>query len=149
MLSYDGFRIINISGGVMDGYVIENGVIEYEPVIKYRIEKKNAFDPTIIIRREPYHEDSIECEAILLPIEYDELYNHLTTAEQLYIEFDTAETILQFPVIVDKLPKLEDESRSFKSKVKFTFKSIYTELTPINFDQIFGYGNDWGENWGF
>jgi len=149
MLSYDGFRIIKIANGQTDGYVVENGIVEYEPDIKYRIEKKNAFDPTIIIRREPYHEDSIECEAILLPVEYDNLVEHLSDAEQLYIEFDIVDTTLQFPIILDKLPKLEDDSRSFKNNVKFSFKSIYQELNYINFNNIFGWGADWGENWGF
>lgn len=149
MLSYDGFRIIKIADGIVDGYVVENGIVEYEPEIKYRIEKKNAFDPTIIIRRDPYHEDSIECEAILLPVEYDNLVNHITTANELYIEFDTADETLQFPITFDKLPKLEDDSRSFMNKVKFSFKSIYQSLSHIDFNNIFGWGNDWGENWGF
>ena len=149
MLSYDGFRIIKIANGITDGYVIEDGNVEYEPVIKYRIEKKNAFDPTIIIKREPYHEDSIECEAILLPVEFDNLIEHLTNADQLYIEYDIIDKTLQFPITIDKLPKLEDETRSFKSKVKFICKSIYQQLNPIDFDSIFGWGADWGENWGF
>ena len=149
MLSYDGFRIIKIANGTTSGYVIENGIVNYEPVIKYKIEKKNAFDPTIIIRREPYNEDIIECEAILNPDEYDNLLAHLISAEQLYIEFDTSETTLQFPVIVDKLPKLDDETRSFKNNIKLSFKSIYQTLNPINFDDIFGWGASWGSNYGF
>ena len=149
MLSYDGFRIIKITGGQANGYVVENGIVDYEPVVKYRVEKQNAFDPTIIIRREPYHEDSIDCEAILLPIEFDNLVEHLTGADQLYIEFNTADAKLQFPIITDKLPKLEDDTRSFTNKVKFSFKSIYQSLSYINFNDIFGWGTGWGKNWGF
>ena len=149
MFKYDGFRLIAIRNGNIDGYVVPDATVEYQPEIKYRIEKISAFDPTIIIKREPYHADQIECEAILLPAEYNTLCSHLTTADELFIEFDTADQILQFPVTVDKLPKLEDESRSFKSLVKFTLSSIYKELNVIDFDNVFGYGNDWGENWGF
>lgn len=149
MFKYDGFRIISITNGIVDGYVVPDATVEYQPEIKYRIEKKNAFDPTIIIKRDAYHDDQIECEAILLPTEYNTLCSHLTTADQLFIEFDTAKQILQFPVTVDKLPKLEDETRSFKSQVKLTLNSIYTSLEFIDFDNVFGYGNDWGENWGF
>jgi len=149
MFKYDGFRLVAITNGNIDGYVVPDATVEYQPEIKYKIQKKNAFDPTIIIKREPYHEDQIECEAILLPTEYNNLNNHLITANELFIEFDTADQTLQFPVTVDKLPKLEDESRSFKSLVKFTLSSIYKELNYIDFDNVFGYGNDWGENWGF
>jgi len=149
MLSYDGFRLIKIAGGSTDGYVVENGIVEYEPDIKYRIEKKNAFDPTIIIRREPYHEDTITCTAILNPEEYNILVSHITNVEQLFIEFDLANTTMQFPILVDKLPKLDDDSRSFKGELKITFTSIYQELVPINFDAVFGWGTSWDESWGF
>ncbi|MCD4828919.1 MAG: hypothetical protein K8R90_05760 [Candidatus Cloacimonetes bacterium] len=54
MLCYDGFRIIKIAGGIYFGYVVPNGVVEYQPGIKYRINKKNAFDPTISIRRDTH-----------------------------------------------------------------------------------------------
>ncbi len=149
MLCYDGFRIIKLAGGICSGYVVPNGVVEYQPGIKYRIEKKNAFDPTIVIRREPYHEDAIECEALLNAAEYDELFEHLTDADQLFIEFDAAETTLQFPVTTDKLPKLEDDSRSHRGRVKFTLKSVYQQLNPIDFDSIFGWGQSWGLNFGY
>lgn len=149
MFQFDGFRLISITNGVIDGYVVADATVGYQPNIKYRIEKKNAFDPTVIIRREPYHDDEIECQAILLPNEYATLCDKLISAENLYIEFDSADKTLQFPVTVDKLPKLEDDTRSFKSKVKFTLSSIYKELNYIDFDNVFGYGNDWGDNWGF
>lgn len=149
MLGYDGFRLIKIKDGNISGYVVEHGLVEYEPILKYRVKKECAFDPTIIIKRGKYHEDSIECEAILLQVEYDNLVEHITDAEQLYIEFDVAEATYQYPIIVDKLPKLEDDTRSFKNKVKFSFKSIYQDLNIIDFNNIFGWGNDWGGNWGF
>ena len=34
------------------------------------IEKKNAYDPTIVHRRKAYREDSFDLEAILEPNEY-------------------------------------------------------------------------------
>ena len=149
MLCYDGFRIIKIANGNYSGFVVPDGIVEYQPGIKYRIEKKNAFDPTIIIRKEPYRIDSIECEALLDASDYDLLVEQLTNADQLYIEIDAADATLQFPVTTDKLPKLEDESRSHRGRVKFTLKSIYQQLNPIDFDSVFGWGNNWGINFGF
>lgn len=149
MLSIDGFRLIKIKTGVFSGYTVESGTVLYQPELKYRIEKKNAFDPTLIIKRDPYHEDLIDCEAILNPEEYEELYLFLTDYDALYLEFDSSEHTLQYPVQINKLPKLEDELRSFKGNFKFTLKSIYTVLTPIDFNSIFGYGNAYGNNYGF
>jgi len=149
MLRYDGFRIISIAGGVYAGFVVESGVIDYQPQRKYRVEKQCAFDLTILIRREPYNEDSIECEAYLPATQYDELYNILSDADQLYIEFDAGSGTLQFPVVIDKLPKLDDDARSHRSRIKFTLTSIYKQLSPIDFDSVFGYGAGWGDCWGF
>ena len=149
MLGIDGFRIIKISAGVTAGYVVENGTVDYQPSIKYRIEKKNAFDPTIIIKREPYHYDSIECEAYIKAEEYDNLLASLTNGLLYFIEFDTSETVIQLPVTISKLPKLEDLNRSYRGKIKFSLRSIYQEITPIDFDNIFGWGTSWGKNYGF
>ncbi len=149
MLRLEGFRLIRILKGIYSGYTVENGTVLYQPEIKYRIEKKNAFDPTIQIRRYPYHEDIIDCEAILNPNEYEEIYDFLTDYDALYIEFDSSERTLQYPVQVNKLPKLEDDYRSFSGNFKFSLKSLYTVLTPIDFNNIFGYGNVYGNNYGF
>lgn len=149
MLGYDGFRIIRIKDGVMTGYTVEHGIVDYEPVVKYRIEKECAFDPTIVIRRGEYREDSIECEAILNATEYDNLRDHLLAADELYIEFDGVDSVMQFPITVEKFPKLEDARRSFRGSYKITFTSLYTEYTLIDFDSIFGWGTSWDKNYGF
>ena len=131
------------------GYVVEHGLVDYEPVIKYRVNKTCAFDPTIVIKRGEYHDDSIECEAILNATEYDNLRDHLILANQLYLEFDGVDSVLQFPVTVEKYPKLEDSRRSFRGNYKISLKALYTTLDIINFDDILGWGNGWGSNYGF
>jgi len=149
MLNITGFRIYKLASGTQSGYVVENGRVDYQPVVKYRINKKNAFDPTIRIRRGKYNQDSIDCEAILDANQYNDLLAILTDADQLYIEFDGADSTMQFPVTVDKLPKIEDDNRSNPGIVKFSLESVYTTLSTIDFNNVFGWGDSWGSNYGF
>lgn len=149
MLVYDGFRLIGIKEGSINGFIVENGTVSYQPEVKYKIEKRNAFNPTIIIKRQAYNEDNIDCQAFLKAEEYNNLVNFLTESDSLYIEFDTKQKTMQLPIYTFRLPKLEDDNRSFKGAVKFSFKSLYTTLTPIDFENIFGYGNNYGFNYGF
>jgi len=149
MLRLEGFRLIRIIKGVYSGYTVENGTVLYQPEIKYKIEKKNAFDPTIIIKRQAYNEDSIDCQAFLNAEEYNSLVSFLTENNTLYIEFDTKQKTMQLPINTYKLSKLEDDNRSFKGAIKFSFKSLYTDLTLIDFENVFGYGSNYGNNYGF
>ena len=62
-----GFKLIRWADEGIDYFFCPNGQIEYSPSQKYRIEKKNAYDLTIIHRREAYREDSFDLEAVLEP----------------------------------------------------------------------------------
>ncbi len=149
MDNYDGFRLIGVQQGIASGMLMVHGVVSYQPDVKYRIEKKNAFNPSIIIRRGRYHEDTIECQAIIDSEKYDELLNFLNSSELLYIEFSSKNKKYQLPVYVHKFPRLEDEARSFKDAFKFSLRSVYEDGSAIDFDNIFGYGNSYGNNYGF
>ncbi|MDP2173455.1 MAG: hypothetical protein Q8J62_06745 [Candidatus Cloacimonadaceae bacterium] len=132
-----GFRMIRTGSG-NSFYTCENGQVEYVPKLKYRIEKKNAYDPAILHQREPYREDTINIEAVLRPEEYSAFLYFLTQPGKFYIEFTWYSTqIRQFPVTVAQLPKMPDDLHEYPEKIKVTLESRYTgELTNINFDYI-------------
>ena len=73
MAAIKGFRLIRWSS---EGVFIRNwptGEVEYIPRTKYRIEKKNAFNPSIVHRRDEYREDGFDLQVSLYPHEYYEL----------------------------------------------------------------------------
>lgn len=120
MVIIKGWKLNRISSGHRV-FVCKNGMVEYRPAQKYRIEKKNAFDPTFIHQREPYREDTFVLEGILMPTEYDGLVSMLTAGGQLYLEFDNK----QFPVTVKVLPECPDDLFEYPEKVKFTLEARY------------------------
>ena len=149
MLKIDGFRLIKVGSGSITENVVSLGAVNYIPSIKYEIVKTNAFDPTKIIMRNPYHEDAIDCEAVLSPTEYEVLLDFIVSGQEFYLEFDVSGETKQLPVVVEKLPKMEEDTRFNTNKMKLSFKSIYKNYTPIDFSDTFGWGNSWGSNWGF
>ncbi|MDP3114060.1 MAG: hypothetical protein Q8M98_04705 [Candidatus Cloacimonadaceae bacterium] len=132
-----GFRMIRTGSG-NSFYTCENGQVEYVPKLKYRIEKKNAFNPVILHQREPYREDAINIEAVLRPEEYSAFLYFLTIPGKFYIEFTWYSTLIrQFPVTVTQLPKMPDDLHEYPEKIKVSLESRYTgELAFINFDYI-------------
>ncbi|MDP3113676.1 MAG: hypothetical protein Q8M98_02770 [Candidatus Cloacimonadaceae bacterium] len=132
-----GFRMIRTGSG-NSFYACTNGQVEYVPKLKYRIEKKNAYDPTFIHQREPYREDVINLEAVLRPEEYSAFLYFLTIPGKFYIEFTMFGTLVrQFPVTITQLPKMPDDLHEYPEKIKVSLESRYTgELTFINFDYI-------------
>jgi hypothetical protein len=48
-----GWRLIRQTPQMIYYFNCSNGQVEYAPNQKYRIEKKNAYDPTLIHRRKP------------------------------------------------------------------------------------------------
>jgi len=149
MLNYDGFRLIKVLNGVHDTFVAPYAIINYQPETKYKINKTNAFDPTIVIKRGAYFDDKIEIEAFLIASELQELYSILANFDKLYIEFDANKKTMQLPVIIENKPKLEDKARYHKTKIKFSLKALYKSHTRIDFDNLFGFGLSWNSNFGF
>jgi hypothetical protein len=116
-----GFRMIRVDTSGHSIYTCEEAVIEYAPKLKYRIEKKNAFDPTILHQRESYREDTISLEIIQYPEEFHAFTYFLTQEGKFYI--------------VTQYPKAADEIREDPEKVKVTLQSSYIGSPGfINFD---------------
>ena len=128
MLGIEGFRILRSTPGGVEIMTFMYGNVERKPKVRYRNEYANAFDPTMIHRTGRYHEDTIECQTDVSPEEYLELESFLDTDDDLYVEFDIGAVSKQFPVVVSKMPELDDENRAFDNTVKMTFISKYSSL---------------------
>jgi len=59
MAAIKGFKLIRWNSQGVFFLSREHGEVEYIPRRKYRIEKKNAFNPTIIHQREEYSVNGI------------------------------------------------------------------------------------------
>jgi len=150
MLYIEGFYLIKTASGQdVEILAVPKGHVDYQPKIKYRIDKTNAFDPTIIIQRDPYHSDQIKCDAFIDADEYDALLAILQNGDKYYIEFNVPGGTFQLPFTINKLPERSNDGRFDKTKVSFSLDCIYVEHTYIDFELIQGYGNGWGECWGF
>ncbi len=102
-----GWKLIRWDTLAIHYYICANGQVEYSPQKKYRIEKKNAFDPTIIHRRDEYREDSFDLEAVLTAEEYYTLMEFLDGPGRLYLEYTAYNTIKDLCVI-PKSPAFQD-----------------------------------------
>ena len=121
-----GFKLIRWADQGIYYLNCPNGQIEYSPSQKYRIEKKNVYDPTIIHRREAYREDSFDLEAVLEPSEYYSLMNFLLGSGKLYLEYTAYSSHnSQFPVTISELPKCPDDLHEYPTKVKISLESRY------------------------
>ncbi len=150
MLGFEGFRLLKETATDIEQFDVVNGTVAREPVEKWRVEKTNAFDPTIILRRKKYYEDEIECVAIVLPSELKALltFLRLEDGEQLYIIYDYDDEQRHYPVTVDKLPKEPDDSRAFRQAVKLSFVALYSEIPslPDAYNRVeLEEGGDWVE----
>ena len=126
MVAIKGWKLIRQDDQGINYYLCQNGQVEYEPTQKYRMEKKNAYDPTIIHRREVYREDSFDLEAVLEPADYYSLMSFLLSPGRLYLEYTAYNSInSQFPVTIAQLPKCPDDLHEYPTKVKFSLESRY------------------------
>ncbi|MDD2231001.1 MAG: hypothetical protein PHY48_16560 [Candidatus Cloacimonetes bacterium] len=126
------WRIIRVTSSKTYSFA-SDGLVEYRPSKKFLIEKKNAFDPSIIHRRGGYRQDTFDLEAIIFPASYDALVTLLTDDGMLYLEFSNK----QFPVTVSQLPKCPDDLQEYPEKIKFSLESRYVGSPGhINFNTI-------------
>ncbi len=126
MANIKGFKLIRRADDGIYYFFCQNGQVEYAPNQKYRIEKKNAYDPTIIHRSEAYREDSFDLEAVLEPADYYSLMSFLLSPGRLYLEYTAYNNInSQFPVTISQLPKCPDDLHEYPTKVKFSLESRY------------------------
>jgi len=126
MAAIKGWRLIRHSTQGTYYFNCTSGQVEYSPRRKYRIEKKNAFDPSILHQRDEYREDSFDLQATLNPDEYYTLMNFITASGRLYLEYTAYNEIKsQFPVTVSQFPKCPDDLHEYPEKVKFSLESRY------------------------
>jgi hypothetical protein len=139
-----GWRLIRLSQGELYFYNCLNGQVDYNPNRKYRLEKRNAFDPTIKHQRDEYREDTFELQAILRPSEYYALINFITAPGMLYLEYTAHDKIRsQFPVTLVNMPKCPDDLHEYPEKIKFSLESRYIGSPGyIQFDYITGEDDD-------
>lgn len=79
-----GWRLIRQTPEMIYYFNCSNGQVEYSPKRKYRIEKRNAFDPSKLYQRDEYREDSFDLQAVLNPDEYYTLMSFITATGNLY-----------------------------------------------------------------
>ncbi|MDP3113711.1 MAG: hypothetical protein Q8M98_02945 [Candidatus Cloacimonadaceae bacterium] len=121
-----GWRLIRQTSNGVFYFNCTTGQVEYSPRRRYRIEKKNAFDPTILHQRDEYREDSFDLQATLNPDEYYTLMNFITASGRLYLEYTAYNEVRsQFPVTVSQFPKCPDDLHEYTEKVKFSLESRY------------------------
>lgn len=103
MAAIKGFRLIRQTSNGVFYFNCSNGQVEYSPRRKYRLEKKNAYDPTILHLRDEYREDSFDLQATLNPDEYYTLMSFITAAGNLYLEYNAYNEVKsQVPVTVSQ-----------------------------------------------
>lgn len=147
-LPVSGFRLIKCKSGIFSGYSVDLAKVVYTPLVKHKVERSCAFDPTIRIKRDPFHEDLIECSFTPDDSEYSSLISFLTDCDSCYIEFNSSSQRLQLPVDIDRLPQLPDELRYIPTEIKLSFKSVYRTYAPADFDTLFGFGSSYGSSYG-
>ncbi|MDP3115330.1 MAG: hypothetical protein Q8M98_11255 [Candidatus Cloacimonadaceae bacterium] len=126
MAAIKGFRLIRQTPQSVNYFSCSNGQVEYSPRRKYRLEKKNAFDPSKLYQRDEYREDSFDLQATLNPDEFYTLMNFITSTGRLYLEYTAYNEIKsQFPVTVSQFPKCPDDLHEYPEKVKFSLESRY------------------------
>lgn len=126
MAAMKGWRLIRQTPEMIYYFNCSNGQVEYSPKRKYRIEKRNAFDPSKLYQRDEYREDSFDLQAVLNPDEYYTLMSFITATGNLYLEYNAYNEIRsQFPVTVSQFPKCPDDLHDFPEKVKFSLESRY------------------------
>jgi len=147
----NGVLIATFYDGGFSSILLPDACVEYKPVIKWKTTAKNAFDPSIVIKRGKYRADSISIEDVLSGSEYQELIDMLTQFDKLYIAFEVDNQVQQFPCEIDKLPELSDSHRFGVDEVKFSFESIYINKEEAILDVLgmYGYGNNYGGLYGY
>lgn len=125
MAHLEGWKLIRLQGGVASVYHCETGQIDYRPQTRYRIEKRNAFNPTIRHQRGEYREDRFDLQAILTPDSYANLLAFLAAGGRYYLEYMHGSTRKQFPVTITSLPDCPDDLHEYPEKAKFSLESSY------------------------
>jgi hypothetical protein len=139
MADMNGIRLIRrtLSSGNFF-YSLPDCMIDYQPKIEYKINKTNAFDPTILHRRSPYHVDTLSLKTPITPTLYRSLYAFLIAETlTLYVEFTLDGVLRQYSITLTQLPACPDDLHEYPAEISLVAESRYTDpLTIINFDLV-------------
>ncbi len=134
---------------VLDDFELEDVLVDYKPVPKWKYEWKSAYDNKTY-RKEPYNEDTITVTVVFNSAQYFNLINFLRYEKEILMVFNSDNTTTkQLPVTIDKLPELSDDNRYGLDTCKFVFKSVYKDYNNIDLDGLYGYGENYGAIYGF
>lgn len=131
----NGYKLILVGSSIIQ-VIHDSGMITVKPVLKHRIEKANAFDPTIIHRRFPYHEDEFTLEGPCSPEKYHELIAFLNTDGALYLLYESAGVIMQYRIEVSALPSCPDDLHEHPDMISYTVVSRYINYDPVIDEEI-------------
>ena len=150
-----------------DGYKIRSterfdANVDHKTTKDFKVNKTNAYDPTINIRQGKFFSDTITCEVALTPKQFMDLKDFIINAEKLYIEFDIANLTVEggggdgmveyclFDIDIKEFPKMTDNGRFYPEKYTFEFKSVYTNrLLYVDPTFWLGYGSEYGTCYGY
>lgn len=120
-------KLIRRVTGVAPAFLFSaTGQVDYQPATKYSIEKKNAYNPTILHRRGEYREDVIAMSLIVTTDQYYTLLAFITAPGSYYIEYSSPiGTLRQFPIEFTSLPKCPDDLHEYPAKIEFNAVSRY------------------------
>jgi hypothetical protein len=144
-------KIIKIGEGIPEIMQFPNAIVDYTPQLKYKVEKKNAIDPSIIIKRKPYRQDDFICS---VPCSTEtqsvtRLIDFLSNDAVFYIETTVDNTTIQRKISNIDLPIIKNDARKYPDLIKFSLSSIYKEENYIDFSHLYSYGNNYGACYGF
>jgi len=135
--------------GDLESIFIDVATIKYEPNYTFKINNQSVFNPAIRHRQEPFNQDKITVEVMLSPDKYIAIKSLITRGKDLYLDFAINKQLMQFPVILEKLPAMTDTGRFNDEKYVFVFNSTYTVNAFIDFSQAQGFGTKYGYWYGF
>lgn len=141
MAVVSGFELIRESGGRYDVLAYPSGMVDVKPDVRFGIEKKNAFDPSIIVRKNRYRVDTFDCQVVLTPTGYNSLISFMNVANaSYYIEYHKyGDQSAQYPVIITKYPSRPDNLCEYNQSVSFTLQASYVTIPVyVNYRDIMG-----------
>ena len=127
----NGFKIVRMGTDATSQIICEHGMIDYNPNLKYRVEKRNAYDPTVIHQREPYHEDTFKLTIMISPLQYRNLLSILAKEGLFYLLYTSAGTDMEYPIVVSDLPECPDDLHQYRTKITMILTSRYLNYEPV------------------
>ena len=131
MSKIQGFNLIDIVEGEPTSLLCKNGIIDYEPLRKWKYEKVNPLDPLDIWQLGQYYIYGFNCKIPVSPEDFDTLVDFINNATELIIEFNQGKDEVGEPVTkqfliirIKKMPECPDDLHSYREFSKFNFEGV-------------------------